>query len=539
MHERYHKFLGGLYTFENTTKSKACVIYDVFKDGLTNIDDLLIRNELKVKIYSEYFLGSKRFLFSIHDLTTSQIDQIESLTHSYIKKWLGIPRGGSWCLVHDRHGLNIKSISHFYKECRTVSLINVRKFSDARVRHALDTKEQRESSWTRKFSSAVLAHNIENAISNPNPSTPTSTHTSSAPPSPLASPHPQLACEPSPLSSSLPKPPSPQPEVPEYWGPLLGMQYWDPLDGSLSSVSSDEDAECNNVIAAPLRRRQMRQAVQKQIQNQEDIYWKEKISSLAMQGDFTRLLIEEDTNVTWKSFLWGLPRGVAKFAINAGLNTLPSADNLKRWGKRTSDICKVCNTGKQTLHHILSSCNISLEQGRLTFRHDSCLKTIYDFIKQKLKPDNVIFCDLIGNGTGGGGTIPPHIITTSQRPDLVIINEQEKFVILFELSVPWDSNINSAHTYKQNKYSALKLDLQAAGFFTFLFCFEVSVRGQISKSNKSQLKTFLFKSTDYPRSNFKSFINNISKAALLGSFTIFNARNEPSWSTTPPLSVKI
>jgi len=28
-----------------------------------------------------------------------------------------------------------------------------------------------------------------------------------------------------------------------------------------------------------------------------------------------------------------------KFAVNLGLNTLPSADNLKRCGKRTSDIC--------------------------------------------------------------------------------------------------------------------------------------------------------------------------------------------------------
>ena len=107
MHEICHKFLGGLYTFENTPKSKASIIYDVFNDGLVNIDDLLIRNELKVKIYSEYFIGSKRFLFSIHDLNTSQINQIESLTHSYIKKWLGIPRSGSWCLVHEIHGLNI------------------------------------------------------------------------------------------------------------------------------------------------------------------------------------------------------------------------------------------------------------------------------------------------------------------------------------------------------------------------------------------------------------------------------------------------
>ena len=73
----------------------------------------------------------------------------------------------------------------------------------------------------------------------------------------------------------------------------------------------------------------MRQAVQKKIQEQEDSYWKDKISNLVMQGDFISLLIEEDNNVTWKYYLWGLPRGVAKLAINAGLNT-----NCVMWGNK-------------------------------------------------------------------------------------------------------------------------------------------------------------------------------------------------------------
>ena len=52
-----------------------------------------------------------------------------------------------------------------------------------------------------------------------------------------------------------------------------------------------------------------------------------------MQGDFLSLLIEEGNCVSWKSFIWSVPRGVAKFAINAGLNTLPSGDNLKALGQ--------------------------------------------------------------------------------------------------------------------------------------------------------------------------------------------------------------
>ena len=54
--------------------------------------------------------------------------------------------------------------------------------------------------------------------------------------------------------------------------------------------------------------------------------WKFVLFSSLLQGDYIALLMEEGNCITWKSFLWDLPQGVLKFAINAGLNTLPSAD---------------------------------------------------------------------------------------------------------------------------------------------------------------------------------------------------------------------
>ena len=113
----------------------------------------MIRDEFKVRIYSEYFLNANRFILSIHDLNTTQIKRLEDLTHRHLKKWFGIPQGGSWCLVHEGHGLNIKSISHLYKESRTLSLANMRYYSDAHVRHALESKENREAEWKKKYSS--------------------------------------------------------------------------------------------------------------------------------------------------------------------------------------------------------------------------------------------------------------------------------------------------------------------------------------------------------------------------------------------------
>ena len=104
-----------------------------------------------------------------------------------------------------------------------------------------------------------------------------------------------------------------------------------------------------NVVTGPFRKKQLKREVQQSIQRQTDEYWTDKIRSLVMPGNFVSLLIDEDTNVTWKSYLWNLPCGIAKFAINSSLDTLPSGDNLKRWGKRVSDVCPLCGNSKQTL----------------------------------------------------------------------------------------------------------------------------------------------------------------------------------------------
>ena len=179
--ETYHKFLGAritritrraYYTFDNAGSEVAALIRDKFRVGLENIEKLLVRNELKVRVYVEYFLSSNRFILSVHDLTTTQLKEIDAMTHRYLKKWLGIPRCGSWNLVHDRHGLNIKSISHLYKESRALSLSDARIFSDDRVKHALDSKEARESNWSRKFSSAVYTRDLISGLIPP-PTSPT------------------------------------------------------------------------------------------------------------------------------------------------------------------------------------------------------------------------------------------------------------------------------------------------------------------------------------------------------------------------------
>ena len=120
-------------------------------------------------------------------------------------------------------------------------------------------------------------------------------------------------------------------------------------------------------------------------------------------------------------------------------------------------------------------------------------------------------------------------MVTSQRPDMVVFSRNERRVIIFELTCPFDSNIGTAHDFKMGKYASLVNDLQGDGYTVDLFCVEVSVRGQITKANRARLKYFLLKTTGLRRGVCVDLICKMSKSALLSSFTIFCARNEASW----------
>ena len=234
--------------------------------------------------------------------------------------------------------------------------------------------------------------------------------------------------------------------------------------------------------------------------------------------------------------MWDIPQGVLKFAINAGINTLPSADNLKRWGKRVSDRCGFCGN-VQTLAHILSNCSTALEQGRFTWRHDSVLNSIVSFSQSHLREGFSLFSDLSGFQAPHGGVIPPHILATSLRPDIFVVNELLRVIVILELTCPWERNIEKDHDYKERKYAPLVADL-ARDFQVFQFSLEVSARGLITKENKSRLKAFLLKICDVGNCDMQKLISYCSKASLLASFSIFSARNEPSWSSPRPLLVQ-
>ena len=155
----------------------------------------------------------------------------------------------------------------------------------------------------------------------------------------------------------------------------------------------------------------------------------------------------------------------------------------------------------------------------------------------KLRPGFSLFFDLAGFQYPTGGVIPPHVLVTPLRPDIFLVNEQSREVVLFELTCPWERNIDRSHEYKENKYAPIIADMSRE-YRVFNFSVEVAARGLITKQNKARLKSFALRCSNVSSRELKTFLSCCSKASLLSSFAIFQARNEPSWSSPLPLVVR-
>ena len=462
------KFLGSNVTSLNTPSDMFEFLLKMLEKKLQNIDKCSLRGENKLKIYSNYALISMRYHLSVHDVHKTHLEKLDSIAKKYLKKWLNIPSHGATDIaIFHPYLLSVKTPSQLYMEGHAGNYTLMRIKGDEIVNHTLDSRLERESSWTQKSSTIVQCHRLlEQNIQN------------------------DKIFIPSPLNC---------PDV--------------------------EHARRHEIPRA-------KKAIKKSIQEETLETWNQKVERLTMQGDFTNLLIQEKENVTWQAVIRNVPRVIMSFALNSVTNTLPSPDNLKRWGKRVVSKCPLCgNTG--TLEHILNFCQVALTQKRYNYRHDSVLNHMARVILAN-KPENIeVYADIPGLDLNGS-TIPPDILVTLSRPDLVIINRSLKSVYLLELTCSFERNILAAHQRKSTKYVPLKSDIESEGYTCTLIPFEIGSRGHVTKINRSNiLNTFMQHNIN---TNVRRCIKELSKISLLCSFSIFHAYQQPSWKSPPFLS---
>ena len=454
------KFLGKILFFTGKQEETFSLIFNSFLEGLERINKSMVRNEFKLWIYSNYFLPSKRFLLTVHNLTTTSLEKLDRLSDKYVKQWAGLPPSATNALLHMPVGMGFKSISEMYMEVHTVSHTRTRLKGDTIVNSVVSSTLEREGEYIRKKSTTCEAEATFNTIINQ------ITHDST---------------------------------IPTFTGEN-GTHLKHQFDTKVRNEAKKHLSVVNNEK------------------------WCEHVKSLSVQGNFLAMAAAEKQDIVWKSSMFNLKQGTLKFLLNASIDTLPTAANLKRWKKASSDLCKLCKR-RQTTNHVLSACPVALDQKRYTWRHDSVISYIVNIVDPKF----TVFSDIPGHNAPGGGSIPPELCVTVQKPDIVILNKEKKEIHLFELTCPSEANIEHWHREKNNKYAHFISD--CTGYKCTVQCFEVSTKGFLTTRNHTTLKTLhKFMQPHHTLNNFKQ---NIAAISLIASHQIFISRSDPTFSAPP------
>ena len=214
------------------------------------------------------------------------------------------------------------------------------------------------------------------------------------------------------------------------------------------------------------------------------------------------------------------------WAARATTNSLASPDNLSKWKKIVDPKCPLCSVSPCTLGHMLSNCKEALD--RFEWRHNNIVNYLHSLFSSQGLEGLEFYADLEGHRVNGV-TIPPDLAMTAQKPDLVIINRKFKEVKLIELTVPWDSsaNMTAALKRKTERYKELATTIMGNGFKCHNLPLEIGTRGVVTMRNRAVLTQLCH---GMKVNKVSSVIKNCSKLALLGSYTIWNARYSQDWS---------
>ena len=259
--------------------------------------------------------------------------------------------------------------------------------------------------------------------------------------------------------------------------------------------------------------------------------------------------------------MYGYSPSMMKFWLNSVQNTLPDPCNLRRWGKQKFAECPLCKWKNCNLVHILCSCKVSLEQGRISWRHDSLLSTIVKYIKQSKKTHSTTDCEREENADKrirfikkgkipykskkhvcywgkeddwkiGMDTrqkqyhVPPEIASTELRPDICIHSIKAKKVCFIELTSPAEENIDAWKNKKRVKYAELVEEARKNGYKAVCRTIEVGCRGFVSQSSMS-----VFSMLGFRGKVITSIRRDLSRISIRCSHFIWLNRENKEWAS--------
>ena len=238
---------------------------------------------------------------------------------------------------------------------------------------------------------------------------------------------------------------------------------------------------------------------------------------------------------SWNSLQYSYTDRLLKFVLNAQTNTLPTPDNLRRWGLKRNVACGLCGKQEVTLSHVLGGCdwvreseNKLFREDRFTWRHNNILHKLYLAIKEHIATvrkfpekkggDLIKFIPAGGSRASVSSTpklggilsqardweldfdlpelhsplsryvFPHDVCATPLKLDGYILSRKKRILIALELTVPMEHNMAVWHRVKTVKYeNEIRLEAEKKNWSFHCLVVEVGARGWVPPSLVSAL----------------------------------------------------
>ena len=275
------------------------------------------------------------------------------------------------------------------------------------------------------------------------------------------------------------------------------------------------------------------------------------MTALSLQGSHLkwevpqRRIKQEDLTV--------MPEERLKFLIKSVYDLLPTPANKQRWFE-TDESCSLCG-GNGSLNHILAGCDVALSQGRYTWRHNKVLRELASIIQEKLlaqhtkQNDNrsILFVkpgekiepnksfqqeSFLSSAEDWKMTvdlekrlrIPEKVALTDLRPDITIMSELTKQMVLIELTVPTEERIEISGELKRSKYECIVTEGKKNGWRMRCYAVEIGCRGFPAASMSRLLKDL-----GYVGQERRKKLEKMGKIAEEASRKLWKASQFKSW----------
>jgi hypothetical protein len=285
------------------------------------------------------------------------------------------------------------------------------------------------------------------------------------------------------------------------------------------------------------------------------------VHDFAKQGKWISWDNVMELDLRWNNLLYALPPKLSSFALNAIGLTLPTPDNLRIWGKHSDGKCGLCASPACTLFHVLCHCPFSLANKRYNWRHDSVLRTLEPFVRERIAQENASkerkfnsgFITFVRAGEKPSSRptksntvenilfnardwqvtfdydhipsiFPTHICATDQRPDMVLWSESTRQIIIVELTIPAEEGMADAHNRKLSRYESLVATCFSQGWSPVLLPIEIGCKGFVGFSFIKCCKKLGF-----AKHSISHISKLLSKVALRCSYLIYLSRNNQNW----------